>query len=87
MPPAPKGHNSEVVAGKDLKTLITRVEKLIEDRRAISEDISEVKREAKNKGFDMSTFNAMIKLRAMDAETRQEKEELREIYISSLGLC
>ena len=87
MSPAPKGHNSEAVAGKELKALITRVEKLLEERKSISEDISEVKREAKNQGFDMPTFNAMIKLRAMDAEARREKEELREIYIDSLGLC
>lgn len=84
---AQKGHNSEAVAGKELKNYLTKIEKLVEERKSISEDISILKKEAKNLGIDMPTFNAMLKLRSMDIEKRREQEELRELYIDCLGLC
>jgi uncharacterized protein (UPF0335 family) len=87
MTPPPSNHNSEVIAGKKLKSYIDRIEKLIEDRKAVSEDIKEVKQEAKGNGFDLKTINEVIKLRALDAEKRREQEELRDLYLSALGMC
>ena len=88
MTPPPKNHNSsEVVQTKQLKAFVERIEKLIDDRKSISEDIKDVKQEAKGSGFDLKTLNEVIKLRAMDVERRREQEELRDLYLSALGLC
>ena len=95
LPKAPGiGHNSgddeesrpEVVSTKSLNQAITKIEKLIDARKAVSDDIKEAKAEAKGKGFDMKTLNEMLKLRAMDSEKRKMAEELRDLYIAALDL-
>lgn len=73
-------------AGDELLSYIERVERLQDDKRAIAGDIKDVKAEAKAKGFDMPTFNEMLKLRAMDKGEREERESLRDAYAHALGI-
>ena len=40
----------------------------------------------KGRGYDMKMFNEMIKLRKMDADERAEREALRDLYGSALGI-
>jgi uncharacterized protein (UPF0335 family) len=79
------GHNSAVVK-KELEGFVKRVEKLIEDRVAVNDDIKEVMEQAALKGFDKRTMREMIRLRALDGEKRALQEELREMYTSALGM-
>jgi len=65
---------------------LERIERLIEEKNGLLEDIRDIKREAKGAGFDMKQLNNMIKLRAMDPDKRREEEELRDIYIAALDL-
>ena len=74
------------VAQDLLRSLIERVERLLEEKAAISEDIKEVKAEAKGHGFDVAIINKIIKIRAMDAHERMEQEALLELYLSALGM-
>lgn len=74
------------VAGKRLKSLIERVERLEEEKSALAEDIKEVFAEAKGTGFDVKTMRKLIRLRKMDAEKRREEDELLELYKSAIGL-
>lgn len=83
---AGQGHNLTATK-KELEPLLKKVEKLVEDRKAIQEDIRDVKAEVKAKGYDIKMFNEVLKLRAMDSVKRQEQEELRDMYLSALGLC
>lgn len=85
MSPAPIGHNSAVVK-KDLEGLVKRVEDLLAERKAVTDDIKEVMDEAKAKGFSVPKIREMLKLRAMDTEKRKESEELRDLYIAALDL-
>lgn len=82
------GHNSGVggVAADQLRSLCERVERLSEEKKTIAEDIKSVKAEAKAVGFDMTTFNEMLKLRAMDKAERDEREALRDTYGRALGI-
>lgn len=75
------------VAKDQLIAFIERIERLLEEKAAISEDIKEVKAEAKGGGFDVSIINKIIKIRAMDANERMEQEALLELYMSALGMC
>lgn len=86
MSPAQTGHN-QTIARKDLEGFLKRVEKILEEKKGLSDDIREIKSEVKAKGYDIKTFNECLKLRAMDSEKRQEQEDMRDMYISALGLC
>jgi len=74
------------VAQDQLRSLIERIERLLEEKSAISEDIKEVKAEAKGNGFDVAIINKIIKIRAMDHHERMEQEALLELYMSALGM-
>ncbi len=67
-------------------SLIERVERLEEEKKTTSDDIKEVKSEAKMSGYDMKTFAEMLKLRKLDKAARQEREALRDLYASALGI-
>jgi uncharacterized protein (UPF0335 family) len=81
---AGSGHNS--LSPDDLKRYCERIEALIEDRKAINADIKQVLEEADMNGFHKKTLNAVIKIRAMDPDERREQDELRDAYLSALGL-
>ena len=78
------GHNS--LSPSDLRKFCERVEALIEDRKVINADIKQVLEEAEHNGFDKKTVKEMVKIRAMDAEERDEQFALRDAYLSALGL-
>jgi uncharacterized protein (UPF0335 family) len=69
-----------------LKSFIERVERLLEEKDAISADIRDVYAEAKGTGFDVPTMRKIIRLRKMDAQERAEQEELLEMYCAALGM-
>lgn len=77
--------NEKGVAGDRLRTFIERVERLEEDKAAISEDIKEVYGEAKGEGYDTKILRQVIRLRKMDRAERQEAEAILQIYLDALG--
>jgi len=80
------GHNSGGVSGERLRSLIGRIEKLEEDKAAVSEDIKEVYAEAKGTGFNVPTIRQIVKLRKMELEKRRENAELLSLYQSAIGM-
>jgi uncharacterized protein (UPF0335 family) len=77
---------SDIIAADQLRLLIERIERLEEEKKGISDDIKDVKAEAKGQGFDVATINAIIKLRKMDIESRREAEALLDTYKAALGM-
>jgi uncharacterized protein (UPF0335 family) len=69
-----------------LKSLVERIEKLEEEKKAIAEDVREVYAEAKGVGFDVKALRAVVRLRMQDGEARKEHEALVELYRDALGL-
>ncbi|MFK3857787.1 MULTISPECIES: DUF2312 domain-containing protein [Agrobacterium] len=80
------GHNSETVAAAELRQFCERRERLEEDKAAIQEDIKELNAEVKARGYDLKTYNEMIKLRKLDPNVRAERETLRQVYGEALGV-
>lgn len=81
------GHNSSAVAAGQLRSIVERIERLEEDKKAVAEDIKEVYKEAKGNGFDTKTIRKVIAIRKKDAEERQEEEALLDLYLSALGMA
>lgn len=75
------GNNSQA----KLVSVVERIERLLEERAALQEDIKEVFAEAKGDGFDTKTLRKAIAIRAMDPAKRQEAEALLDTYLSALG--
>ena len=74
------------VAVDQLKSIIGRVEKLEEEKTAISADIREVFAEAKGAGFDVKAIRQIIKLRKLDAAELEEQETILDTYRRALGM-
>lgn len=77
--------NGASPAAGQLRSLIERVERLTEEKKALSEDIREVFSEAKGNGFDVVVMKQVIRLRAMDPEDRAEQEAILETYLAALS--
>src|SRR3546814_12775601 len=57
-----------------LRQYIERAERLLEERKGISDDIRDVFAEAKSQGFDPAIMKEMIKRRAIDRQKLAERE-------------
>jgi len=74
------------IAGDRLRSFIERVERLEEDRANLNADIREVYSEAKSSGFDAKTMRAIVRLRKLEPNERQEQEHLLEVYRNAVGV-
>ena len=74
------------VSAEQLRLFIERAERLLEEKKGISDDLSDVYKEAKSQGFDTKAMKAVIKLRAMKRDERQEAEAILDTYKTALGL-
>jgi len=79
------GHNSGVAAA-ELRQFIERIERLNEDKQAISDDTKEVMAEAKGRGYDTKIIRKIVAMRKRDANARAEEEALTELYLHALGM-
>ena len=71
---------SNVVNGGHLKAFIERIERLEEEKRAISDDVKDIYSEAKGTGFDPKIIRKIIALRKKSADARAEEAELLKLY-------
>ena len=74
------------IAADRLRSFIERIERLEEEKAALTADIREVFGEAKGTGFDTKIMRQVIKLRKMESNDRQEQEHLLDLYKRALGL-
>jgi uncharacterized protein (UPF0335 family) len=73
-------------AKDQLKSFVDRIERLNEEREALSTDIREVYAEAKGTGFDIKILRQVIRMRKMDKADFQEQEAILDLYLSALGM-
>lgn len=82
----PDGSNTGGIAAARLLSIVERVERLEEEKRALAEDIKDVYQEAKSAGFDAPTIRALVKERRLSVADRQEREALLQLYRGALGM-
>lgn len=78
--------SEENVSAAQLRLFIERIETLEEEKKGIADDIKDVYAEAKATGFDIKTMKALVRLRKMETQARQEAEALLETYMVAIGL-
>ena len=74
------------VSGDRLRNFVERIERLGEEKEALSADIKEVYAEAQGTGFDVKIIRELIKLRKMEDNDRAEMEAVLDIYKRALGM-
>lgn len=75
-----------MVAREQLKTIVARIERLEEEKKAIGDDIRDVYAEAKANGFDTKVLRQVVAIRKQDLAERQEQEAVRDLYLQALGM-
>jgi uncharacterized protein (UPF0335 family) len=78
--------SSTAIECEQLRLFIERVERLEEEKKGISDDIRDVYSEAKANGYDVKAMRAVVKLRKMEKNARQEHDALLETYRAALGI-
>lgn len=77
---------TQPVAADQLKSIIERVERLHEERKAIGDDIKEIYGEAKANGFDTKVIKKIVAMRQQDRDERMEQEAILDMYLAALGM-
>jgi uncharacterized protein (UPF0335 family) len=89
MPDGTTSNSNETIggiAGEALQQYVDRIERLEEEKKALSEDIKQVYSEAKSTGFDVKILRKIVSLRRVEEHDRKEQEELLELYKRALGM-
>lgn len=66
-----------------IKSIVSRVERLEEEKAALAADIKEVFAEGKGHGLDVGILRQVIRLRKMGAADRSARAELVDLYMSA----
>lgn len=74
------------IAADRLRSLIERIERLEEERKALGSDIKDIYAEAKSAGFDVAVIRQLIRIRRREPSELQEEESLLEVYRAALGM-
>jgi uncharacterized protein (UPF0335 family) len=73
-------------AKEHLKSFIDRIERLNEEREALTADIREVYAEAKGTGFDTKIMRQVIRMRKLDKADFQEQEAILDLYLTAMDM-
>ena len=74
------------IAADRLRSLVERIERLEEERKALSGDIKDIFAEAKSAGFDVKVLRQLIRIRRQEPAEVEEAETLLDVYRRALGM-
>ncbi len=74
------------LAADRLRSLIDRIEKLTDERKALGSDIKDIYAEAKSAGFDVKVLRQLIRIRQQEPAEVEEQETLLDLYRRALGM-
>jgi uncharacterized protein (UPF0335 family) len=75
-----------MIAKEEIEQIISRLEKLEEEKADVAQNITDTLAEAKIKGYDVKILKQLLKLRKIDEEERIQQEEELETYKAALGM-
>jgi uncharacterized protein (UPF0335 family) len=74
------------IAADRLRSLVDRIERLEEERKALGNDIKDIYSEAKSAGFDVKVLRQLIRIRKQEPADVEEQETLLDVYRRALGM-
>jgi uncharacterized protein (UPF0335 family) len=74
------------IAAERLRSIVERIERLEEERKALSSDIKDIYAEAKSAGFDVKVLRQIIRIRKQEPAEVEEQETLLDVYRRALGM-
>lgn len=84
---APKANRTAGgIAADRLRSLVERIERLEDERKALGADIRDIYSEAKSAGFDVPVLRQLIRLRRQEPQALEEQENLLDLYRRALAM-
>ena len=74
------------IAGERLRSIVDRIERLEEERKALGSDIKDIYSEAKSAGFDIKVLRQLFLLRKQEPAEIAEQETLLDVYRRAIGM-
>jgi uncharacterized protein (UPF0335 family) len=75
------------IAADRLRSIVERIERLEEEKKALANDIKDIFGEAKASGFDVKALRALITLRKKEPAEVEEQDSLLMLYRRALGMA
>ena len=70
-----------------LRSIVERIERLEEERKALASDIKDIYSEAKSAGFDVKVLRQLIRVRKQEPAEVEEQETLLDVYRRAIGMA
>jgi uncharacterized protein (UPF0335 family) len=77
------GHNSN----GQLKSILERINRLEDEKKATAEDIRDVYAEAKGNGYNPAALRAIVRKQRADAKKAAELQADIDAYMAALGMA
>ena len=74
------------VSAEELRSFVERIERLEAEKADISQQIKEVKSEAKSRGYLVRILSKIVSLRKRSPDDLAEEDAVLEVYKSALGM-
>jgi len=74
------------ISAERLRSIVERIERLEEERKALASDIKDIFAEAKSAGFDVKVLRQILSLRKKEPAEVEEQETLLDLYKRALGM-
>ena len=72
-------------AREKLKQIVSKIERLEEEKKEVGGQVKDVYSEAKSGGFDPKIMRKVVSLRRLDKAERAEQEALLQVYLDAVG--
>ncbi len=74
------------IATDRLRSIIDRIERLEDEKKALASDIKDIYAESKSAGFEPAIIKQLIRLRKKEPAEVEEEETLLDLYRRALGM-
>ena len=72
-------------AARDLSSIIDRIERLEDEKKQIANDISDLYKETKGRGYDAAALKEIVKIRKEDPGKREARESMVDVYMRAIN--
>jgi len=74
------------IYGDRLRSIVDRIERLEEERKALASDIKHIYSEAKSAGLHVKVLRQFIRIRKQEPAEIEEQETLLDVYRCAIGM-